>query len=73
MPHDNRTFPGDGIIDFAPIFRLLERLRYNGAISLEIWNRELHQSGPADVVKKDCESLRRLAAAFPQTNIPTNP
>ena len=60
IPHDNRTFPGDGIIDFAPVFEQLDRLRYDGAISLEIWNRELHQSNPAEVVKKGFESLRRI-------------
>lgn len=64
MPHDNRTFPGEGIIDFAPIFGQLARLRYDGAISLEIWNRELHQSNPAEVVKKGCECLHRIESYF---------
>jgi 2-keto-myo-inositol isomerase len=64
IPHDNRTFPGDGIIDFAPIFKQLDRLGYEGAISLEIWNRELHQSNPAEVVRKGCESLQRIERAF---------
>jgi 2-keto-myo-inositol isomerase len=62
MPHDNRTFPGDGIIDFAPVFEQLNRLRYDGVISLEIWNRELHQADPAEVVKKGCAALRRIEA-----------
>jgi len=60
IPHDNRTFPGEGTIDFAPIFRQLNRLHYDGAISLEIWNRELHQANPAEVVKRGSESLRRI-------------
>lgn len=60
IPHDNRTFPGDGIIDYAPFFEQLNRLRYGGAISLEIWNRELQQSNPAEVVNKGCESLQRI-------------
>jgi 2-keto-myo-inositol isomerase len=67
MPHDNRTFPGAGIIDFAPVFEQLNRLRYGGPISLEIWNRELHQSNPAEVVKKGCESLRRLEPLLQNT------
>ena len=46
-------------IDFAPIFQQLNRLRYDGAISLEIWNRELHQANPAEVVKR---GVRVLAA-----------
>jgi 2-keto-myo-inositol isomerase len=62
MPHDNRTFPGEGTIDFAPVFEQLNRLHYDGAISLEIWNREFHQANPAEVVKKACESLQRIEA-----------
>jgi len=69
IPHDNRTFPGEGTIDFAPIFEQLNRLEYDGAISLEIWNRELHQSNPAEVVKKAAVSLRRIEALF--ANNPT--
>jgi len=65
IPHDNRTFPGDGIIDFTPIFKRLDRLGYGGAISLEIWNSALHQSNPAEVVKRGYESLQRIASAFP--------
>jgi len=60
IPHDNRTFPGEGTIDFAPIFQQLNRLRYDGAISLEIWNRDIHQANPAEVVKRGVESLRRI-------------
>jgi 2-keto-myo-inositol isomerase len=60
IPHDNRTFPGEGTIDFAPIFQQLNCLRYDGAISLEIWNRELHQANPMEVVKRGVESLRRI-------------
>lgn len=64
-PHDNRTFPGDGIIDLAPIFKQLDRLRYTGAISLEIWNGELQQANPAEVVRKGWESLQKMGSAFP--------
>ena len=60
IPHDNRTFPGEGTIDYAPIIRELKRLRYDGAISLEIWNSELHKSDPAAAVKRGAESLRHL-------------
>ena len=60
IPHDNRTFPGDGTIDYAPIIQQLKRLRYDGAISLEIWNSELHKSDPRAAVLRGAESLRRL-------------
>jgi len=60
IPHDNRTFPGEGTIDYAPIVQQLKRLRYDGAISLEIWNSELHKSDPEAAVKRGAESLRHL-------------
>jgi 2-keto-myo-inositol isomerase len=60
IPHDNRTFPGEGTIDFSPIFQQLKRLKYDGAVSLEIWNRELHQANPVEVVERGAESLARL-------------
>lgn len=64
MPHDNRTFPGEGGIDFASIWQQLSRLGYNGAISLEIWNRQLHQSDPAEVVRQGSESLQVIERAL---------
>jgi len=60
IPHDNRTFPGEGTIDYAPIFQQLNRLKYDGAVSLEIWNRELHQANPAEVVTRGAASLAHL-------------
>ncbi len=63
-PHDNRTFPGDGIIDFTPIWQQLNRLHYDGAISLEVWNHQLHQSDPTEIVMRACESLRRIENAL---------
>jgi 2-keto-myo-inositol isomerase len=60
IPHDNRTFPGEGTIDYAPIIQQLRRLQYDGAISLEIWNSELHKSDPEAAVKRGAESLRHL-------------
>jgi len=59
-PHDNRTFPGEGILDFALIFDRLDQSHYDGAISLEVWNRKLRQANPAEVVKRSCESFRHI-------------
>ena len=64
IPGDNRTFPGEGIIDFAPIFKELNRLEYDGTISLEIWNRQFHRSDPAEVVKRGCESLQQIESTL---------
>jgi sugar phosphate isomerase/epimerase len=60
LPHDWRTFPGQGIINYRPIFEQLGRLGYKRAISLEVWNQELHRADPAEVVRKGFESLCRL-------------
>ena len=69
IPHDNRTFPGEGIIDFVPIFRQLDRLHYNGAISLEIWNRQLHQTDPVEVISKASEWLQKTDSIFRNNQI----
>jgi 4-hydroxyphenylpyruvate dioxygenase len=63
-PHDWRTFPGYGIINFVPILEQLDRLGYQGAISLEIWNQQLHCADPADVVQRGFESLCGLEKLF---------
>ena len=69
IPHDNRTFPGEGTLDFAPIFRQINRLGYDGAISLEIWNRQLQQANPEEVVKKASESLQGIEHLLPKDKI----
>jgi len=38
--------------------------RYDGAMSLEIWNSVIHQSDPAEVVKKGWASLEWLESRF---------
>jgi 4-hydroxyphenylpyruvate dioxygenase len=63
-PHDWRTFPGCGIINFVPILEQLDRLGYQGAISLEIWNQQLHRADPADIVRRGFESLCGLGKLF---------
>jgi sugar phosphate isomerase/epimerase len=63
-PHDWRTFPGFGIINFMPILEQLDRLGYQGAFSLEIWNQQLHHTQPADVVRRGFESLCSLEKLF---------
>lgn len=69
IPHDNRTFPGEGVIDFAPIFDRLERLGYDGAVSLEIWNRKLHQLNPAVVVMQGRDSLQSIERMISQKSV----
>lgn len=59
-PHDYRTFPGDGRIDYVPILRQLQRSEYCGAISLEIWNSQLRRCDPLNTVRKGFASLSWL-------------
>ena len=58
--HDNRTFPGEGTLDYAPLFQALEKLDYQGPLSLEIWNRNLAAADPAEVAQRGFSSLLRL-------------
>lgn len=57
--HGYRTFPGEGKIDYAPVFKQLEYLGYRGAIYLEIWNQVLLKEDPLEVVRRGYESLLR--------------
>lgn len=57
IPHDWRTFPGQGTINYRPIFEHLGRSGYKGAFSLEVWNQKLHRDDPAEVVRRGFESL----------------
>ncbi len=61
IPHDNRTFPGEGTINYRPIFAELKRLKYDGPVSLEVWNSAYHKGDPELMVKRGAETLQRLA------------
>ena len=58
--HDSRTFPGDGTIDYAPLRDWLDRAGYHGAVSLEIWNRELSKEDPRRTAERGLQALRAL-------------
>ena len=62
IPHDNRTFPGEGTINYRPIFSEIKRLKYVGPVSLEVWNSEYQKRDPELMVKRGAETLQRLAA-----------
>jgi sugar phosphate isomerase/epimerase len=61
IPHDNRTFPGEGTINYRPIFAELKRLKYDGPVSLEVWNSSYHKEDPAVMVQRGAETLQRVA------------
>ena len=58
--HDYRTFPGEGTLDFAPLLERLQRLGYDGAYSLEIWNQRLLEADPEKVAQRGFNSLMAL-------------
>ncbi|MGA9057206.1 MAG: sugar phosphate isomerase/epimerase [Terriglobia bacterium] len=59
-PHDFRTFPGEGTLEYGPLLRALQDIGYQGAFSLEIWNQRLNETDPAEVARKGFESLLGL-------------
>ncbi len=66
--HDYRTFPGEGTLRYEPLFRALRKLNYQGAFSLEIWNKNLSTADPAQIVQKGFESMLSLEQiACPQS------
>jgi 4-hydroxyphenylpyruvate dioxygenase len=63
--HDYRTFPGLGTLDYAPLFRELNRLGYEGAISLEVWNQEMLRADPEEIARQGFEALLGLSRLLP--------
>ncbi|WP_026555915.1 sugar phosphate isomerase/epimerase family protein [Arthrobacter sp. 35W] len=47
----SRGFMGDGVIDFAPIGEWVAAAGYDGVVEVEIFNQEIWNAPPADVVE----------------------
>jgi 2-keto-myo-inositol isomerase len=62
--HDFRTFPGEGTLNFAPLLERLEKLGYEGALSLEVWNQQMLEADPWAVVQRGFESVVKLGNAW---------
>lgn len=60
IPHDYRTFPGEGTLDYKPLLWALQGMDYQGAFSLEIWNQHLSGADAAEVAQKGFASLLKL-------------
>jgi sugar phosphate isomerase/epimerase len=56
---NDRVLPGDGIIDFGPIF---EALAWDGLYDLEIFSDDLWRLDPRELARRGAEALRRLSA-----------
>ena len=56
----DRVMPGDGAIDLAAEIEVLRDKGYDGTVSLELFNRELWERDPAEVVRLGIERLREI-------------
>ena len=56
---NDRVLPGDGVIDFGPIF---EALAWDGLYDLEIFSDDLWRLDPRELARKGVAALRRLSA-----------
>ncbi|MCO6455372.1 MAG: sugar phosphate isomerase/epimerase [Pirellulaceae bacterium] len=54
----DRVMPGDGAIDLAAEVQTLRQIGYAGTVSLELFNRQLWQQDPLDVLRLGLERMR---------------
>lgn len=52
-----RHYPGDGVIDFASLTRSVVAAGYTGDVEVEIFNAEIWDSAPAEVVRRTAEAF----------------
>jgi len=55
--HHFHMVPGEGAIDFTPILRALETIRYKGFVTVELY---MHQDNPEEVAAKALGTLKGL-------------
>ena len=56
----SRVYPGEGMIDFAPMTRAVEQAGYTGDIEVELFNADIWADEPAAVAAR---TMRGFAAA----------
>ena len=56
----NRVMPGDGPIDLEAEIAILRAIGYEGTVSLELFNPELWEKDPAEVLCTGIERMREL-------------
>lgn len=59
----HRVLPGDGILPLVQLLRDLKRIAFTGALSLELFNRDLWSKPPLEVAQTGIEKMKRLVAA----------
>lgn len=61
-----RVLPGEGVIDFDTFFGALDRMGYDGAISVEVFGSRLAEFDPAEAARTALEAARlRVPARLP--------
>ena len=53
----SRHYPGDGVIDFAPLTAAVDATGYDGDIEVEIFNEEVWSTEPSAVVRRVSETF----------------
>lgn len=56
-----RVLPGDGHLPLKDFLDTATRLGYRGALSLELFNRDLWQADPSEVARRGLERMKQLA------------
>jgi sugar phosphate isomerase/epimerase len=56
----NRVMPGDGQIDLAAEIAIMREIGYSGTVSLELFNRELWDQDPVDVLRIGYDRMQQL-------------
>jgi sugar phosphate isomerase/epimerase len=57
-----RHYPGDGVIDFAPLTRAVVEAGYTGDVEVEIFNADVWASAPGEVVQRSAEAFGRTVS-----------
>ena len=63
LKDSDRLLPGDGICPLPDVLRTLHATGFRGALSLEIFNRDLWQQNPLDAAKLGREKMEATVAA----------
>ena len=56
----DRVMPGDGAIDLAAEIRVLREIDYEGTVSLELFNRDLWEEDPRELLARGMDRLTAL-------------
>lgn len=58
----DRVYPGDGVAPMKLIFQSLQKIGFQGALSLELFNKEYWKQDPAEVAKTGLSKMKQAVA-----------